>query len=48
MPKYADIERLDNYYDITDRYLAVFKEIFIKNDHEAHYNMMMDTEVSYD
>lgn len=38
----------DAYYDITDDtvsiYKEVFKEIFIKTDHEAHYLMMMGDE----
>ncbi|MCM1114141.1 MAG: AAA family ATPase [Clostridium sp.] len=32
---------IDSYTDSIDRYKQIFKEIFIKMDHEAHYNMMM-------
>ncbi len=35
------IEIQDN---IIDKYLEVFKQIFIKTDHEGHYNMMMKRE----
>jgi len=32
---------IDSYTDSVERYKIVFKEIFIKMGHEAHYNMMM-------
>ena len=32
---------IDSYTDSTERYKAVFKEIFVKMDHKAHYDMMM-------
>ncbi len=32
---------IDSYSDSIDRYKEVFKEIFIKMDHKAHYEMMM-------
>lgn len=32
---------LDSYTDSIERYKAIFKQIFINMDHEAHYNMMM-------
>lgn len=32
--------------DVIDKYQKVFKEIFIKTNHEAHYNMMMG--ISYE
>ncbi|WJS97228.1 AAA family ATPase [Novosphingobium humi] len=30
--------------DLVERYLDVFKKIFVKSNHEAHYNMMMGIE----
>lgn len=32
---------IDSYTDSIDRYKEIFKEIFIKMDHKAHYDMMM-------
>ena len=32
---------IDSYTDSVERYKQVFKEIFIKMDHKAHYDMMM-------
>ena len=32
---------IDSYTDSVDRYKVIFKEIFIKMDHKAHYDMMM-------
>ncbi|MEE1138452.1 MAG: AAA family ATPase [Acutalibacteraceae bacterium] len=32
---------IDSYADSIDRYKEVFKEIFVKMDHKAHYDMMM-------
>ncbi len=32
---------IDSYTDSIDRYKDVFREIFIKMDHKAHYDMMM-------
>lgn len=32
---------IDSYTDSIDRYKRIFKEIFIKMDHKAHYDMMM-------
>ncbi|TVM12619.1 hypothetical protein DPQ33_18540 [Oceanidesulfovibrio indonesiensis] len=31
--------------DSIKRYLEVFKEIFVKTEHKAHYDMMMNTPV---
>ena len=36
---------IDSYSDSVDKYKRVFREIFIKMGHEAHYNMMMQTDV---
>lgn len=33
---------IDSYTDSIDRYKEIFKEIFIKMDHKAHYDMMME------
>ncbi len=30
-------------YDFTEQYLKVFKDIFIKTNHQSHYEMMMST-----
>ncbi len=35
---------IDSYTDSVPRYKAVFKEIFVKMDHKAHYDMMMKIE----
>ncbi len=32
---------IDSYTDSTERYKVVFKEIFVKMGHQAHYDMMM-------
>lgn len=32
---------IDSYTDSVNRYKKIFKEIFIRMDHEAHYDMMM-------
>lgn len=32
---------IDSYTDSIDRYKSVFKEIFVKMDHQSHYEMMM-------
>lgn len=32
---------IDSYTDSIDRYKEIFKEVFIKMGHEAHYKMMM-------
>ena len=32
---------IDSYTDSTDRYKQIFKEVFFKMGHEAHYKMMM-------
>ena len=32
---------IDSYTDSVDRYKVIFREIFIKMDHKAHYDMMM-------
>ena len=32
---------IDSYTDSIDRYKEIFKQIFIKMDHKAHYDMMM-------
>lgn len=32
---------IDSYTDSVERYKLVFKDIFVKMSHEAHYNMMM-------
>lgn len=32
---------IDSYTDSVERYKTVFKQIFVKMDHEAHYDMMM-------
>lgn len=32
---------IDSYTDSVDRYKKIFKEIFVKMDHKAHYDMMM-------
>ena len=32
---------IDSYSDSIDRYKSVFKEIFVKMDHQSHYEMMM-------
>lgn len=32
---------IDSYTDSLDRYKEIFKDIFIKMDHKAHYDMMM-------
>lgn len=32
---------IDSYTDSIERYKRIFKEIFIKMDHKAHYDMMM-------
>lgn len=32
---------IDSYTDSIDRYKEIFKEIFVKMDHKAHYDMMM-------
>lgn len=37
---------IDSYTDSTQKYLDVFKGIFIYTDNEAHYNMMMKNEIS--
>lgn len=36
---------IDSYSDSVDQYKRVFREIFIKMGHEAHYNMMMQADV---
>ena len=36
----------DSYTDSIDRYKQIFKEVFIKMEHEAHYNMMMQIKTS--
>ncbi len=35
---------IDSYTDSVERYKQIFKEIFIKMGHEAHYKMMMEEE----
>ena len=32
---------IDSYTDSVERYKVIFKEIFIRMDHKAHYDMMM-------
>ena len=32
---------IDSYTDSTERYKVIFKEIFVKMGHKAHYDMMM-------
>ena len=32
---------IDNYNDSVDKYIEVFRNIFIKTGNEAHYKMMM-------
>ena len=32
---------IDSYTDSIDRYKQIFREVFVKMGHEAHYNMMM-------
>ena len=32
---------IDSYTDSIERYKITFKKIFVKMDHEEHYNMMM-------
>ena len=32
---------VSSYTDSVDRYKVIFREIFIKMDHKAHYDMMM-------
>ena len=32
---------IDSYIDSVEHYKAIFKEIFIRMDHKAHYDMMM-------
>ena len=32
---------IDSYTDSIDRYKQIFKEVFFKMGHEAHYKMMM-------
>lgn len=32
---------IDSYTDSAERYKQIFKEVFIKMGHEAHYKMMM-------
>ena len=35
---------IDSYSDMVPKYKEVFKQLFIKSGHEAHYNMMMKNE----
>ena len=37
---------IDSYTDSIDRYKEIFKEIFIRMDHKAHYDMMMGESTS--
>lgn len=32
---------IDSYTDSIDRYKKIFRDVFVKMEHEAHYNMMM-------
>lgn len=33
---------IDSYTDSVERYKCIFREIFVRMGHEAHYNMMMN------
>ena len=39
---------IDSYTDAVPKYKEVFREMFYKSGHKAHYNMMMGIDDSYD